>query len=112
VQVKPCKNHDFLKKKPLSWNTTQKNGKPKLFQKSQYTNIDLAKYKKEVFIMKIKPKLNYVLLGTNIKLNKNKVYNTIKATNQPESIEKEKIFVLIKGDSFLLEKGEYIIVEK
>lgn len=63
--------------------------------------------------MKIRPKLDYKLLGTDIQLNKNKVYNAIVSTNIPEYKEKELIFVNVRGDyEFMLEKGEYIIVKK
>ena len=61
--------------------------------------------------MKIKPKENYKLLGTDIKLSKRHWYRAIDATNQPEWKEKGKVFALLGGsysnDSFLLERGEY-----
>ena len=56
--------------------------------------------------MKIKPNENYHLLGTNIKLNKNKIYNGIIATNQPNYKKEGLIFV----NEILLNKKEYIII--
>jgi len=56
--------------------------------------------------MKIKPLLNYHLLGTSIKLNKNKKYKALIASNIPEFKEKGLIFV--KG--ILLDKNEYVKV--
>ena len=56
-------------------------------------------------IMKVKPKENYKLLGTSIVLNKNKTYNAVIATNQPNYKEKGLIFV----DDVLLNANEYIV---
>jgi hypothetical protein len=56
--------------------------------------------------MKVKPKENYKLLGTSIVLNKDKIYNAVIATNQPNYKEKGLIFV----DEVLLNKKEYIII--
>ena len=53
--------------------------------------------------MKVKLKLNYHLLGTNIKLNKNKIYEGIKATNIPNYKKEGLIFV----NEILLSKKEY-----
>ena len=66
--------------------------------------------------MKIRPNADYELLGTDIVLDKDRVYDAIAATNQPEYEECKKIFVInIPGknpdDGFLLERGEYEIVE-
>ncbi len=66
--------------------------------------------------MKIRPNGNYKLLGTDIVLDKTKTYDAIVASNQPECKEKGLIFVInIPGknpdDGFLLERGEYEIVE-
>tara|TARA_R100001163_G_C5025834_1_gene167391 strand:+ start:92 stop:361 length:270 start_codon:yes stop_codon:yes gene_type:complete len=55
--------------------------------------------------MKVKPKENYKLLGTSIVLNKNKTYNAVIATNQPNYKEKGLIFV----DDVLLNANEYIV---
>jgi hypothetical protein len=57
--------------------------------------------------MKIKPKLNYNLLGTKIRLNKNKIYNGIIATNQPNYKKAGLIFV----NEILLNKKEYKIIK-
>lgn len=58
--------------------------------------------------MKIKPTLNYQLLGTDIRLDCNKVYNAILATNQPNYKERGLIFVqLDNNQSMLLNKTEY-----
>tara|TARA_R100000781_G_C4035318_1_gene112038 strand:+ start:338 stop:511 length:174 start_codon:yes stop_codon:yes gene_type:complete len=56
--------------------------------------------------MKVKPKRNYKLLGTSIVLNKDKIYNAVIATNQPNYKEKGLIFV----NEVLLNKKEYIII--
>ena len=56
--------------------------------------------------MKVKPKENYKLLGTSIVLNKDKIYNAVIATNQPNYKEKGLIFV----NEVLLNKKEYIII--
>lgn len=58
--------------------------------------------------MKVKPKENYKLLGTFIVLNKNKTYNAVIATNQPNYKEKGLIFV----DDVLLNANQYIEVKK
>ena len=61
--------------------------------------------------MRIKPKENYKLLGTDIVLNKNKTYKAMVASNLPEYKEKGKIFVYVKGDyNFMLEKEDYIVI--
>jgi hypothetical protein len=57
--------------------------------------------------MKIKPAGDFRLLGTDEKIQKGKIYKAERATNQPDWIKKEKIFV----GNILLEKGEYEIVE-
>ena len=53
--------------------------------------------------MKIKPNESYHLMGTSITLDKNKVYEGIIATNQPDYEEKGLVFC---GD-ILLARGEY-----
>lgn len=60
--------------------------------------------------MLIKPKLNYQLMGTDFKLNQDNIYKAVKAINLPEYKEKGKIFVISKGQSMMLEKGEYTII--
>jgi len=59
--------------------------------------------------MKIKPKENYKLAGTypKIVLDKNKVYDGVIATNQPEYKKKGLVFC---GD-ILLNKSEYKIIK-
>ena len=59
--------------------------------------------------MRIQPKENYRLLGTYpvITLDKNKVYDGIIATNQPNYKKKGLVFC---GD-ILLNKSEYIIIK-
>lgn len=58
--------------------------------------------------MKIKPKENYKLLGTYpyISVDKDKVYDAVIATNEPNYKEEGLVFC---GD-ILLKKGEYIII--
>jgi hypothetical protein len=53
--------------------------------------------------MKVKPKENYHLLGTDIRLNKDKTYPATWATNQPDWQRDGKIFV----NEILLNRGEY-----
>ena len=54
----------------------------------------------------IKPKENYKLLGTGIRLNKEKVYKATLATNQPNY----KKLGLIFADDVLLNRDEYEVV--
>ena len=56
--------------------------------------------------MKVKPIMDYVLLGTNEKLDKNKVYDAEIAWNQPGYKKNGLIFV----NGVLLVKGEYKII--
>jgi len=58
--------------------------------------------------MQVKPNMNYKLLGTNIVLDKNKVYTAIIATNQPDYIERGLIFC----NDVLLDKTEYTIIKE
>ena len=58
--------------------------------------------------MLVKPNKNYSLCSTNISVSKDQTYKAIIATNQPNYKEKGAIFV----NKILLERGEYIIVEK
>lgn len=55
----------------------------------------------------IKPNLNYKLLGTEIKLNKNKVYEGEIATNQPNY---KKLGLMFVG-GILLNKNEYTVIK-
>ena len=57
-------------------------------------------------MIKVKPNLNYKLLGTNIRLDKNKVYNGEIATNQPNYKELGLMFV----GEILLDENEYTII--
>ena len=57
--------------------------------------------------MQVKPKLNYHLLGTNIKLRAGAVYDATPADNQPKGGERGCVFV----NGVLLERGEYTVVE-
>ena len=62
-----------------------------------------------------KPNENYKLLGTEIKLDKNKLYTFIPASNIPNYKEKGLIFLQIKGSSgcgFLLNKNDYKLINK
>jgi len=52
---------------------------------------------------KVKPNLSYELLGTNIKLDKNKTYLAVPATNQPDWKSKGLMFV----GGMLLSKEQY-----
>ena len=66
--------------------------------------------------MRVRPLGNYNLLGTEIKLDKTKVYNAVPATNQPNYRELGLIFVnfgvktyhgVFANFSMLLNKDEY-----
>ena len=62
--------------------------------------------------MKIKPKLNYSIDGYG-KLNKDKTYKAVIATNQPDYQKEGKIFVEPNEDlriELLLTRNEYEIV--
>lgn len=58
--------------------------------------------------MKVRPKEDYTLYTTDIKIFADKVYDAVPATNQPYWKEKGKIFV----DKILLERCEYEIVQE
>jgi hypothetical protein len=66
---------------------------------------------------KIKPKLDFRLLGCdfNTRLNKNKIYTAHPATNQPDWQEKGKVFVSFDDDgqepSILLDQFDYEIIK-
>lgn len=60
--------------------------------------------------LKVRPKLAYKLLGTELKLDPEKVYEAIEARNIPDWEERGLIFVG-DGPGFLLERGEYTIIE-
>ncbi len=57
--------------------------------------------------MRVKPNENYKLLGTSIELDKERVYDAVKATNQPNYEEEGLIFV----SEILLNKNEYVVVD-
>jgi hypothetical protein len=58
--------------------------------------------------MRVRPLENYELLGTEIKLDKTKVYNAVPATNQPDWKAKGLIFVDDDHHfGFLLSQTEY-----
>ena len=55
--------------------------------------------------MRVRPLESYKLLGTEIELDKNKVYDAVLATNQPDWETKGLIFV----GEVLLSRDEYTI---
>ncbi len=59
-------------------------------------------------ILWIRPKLDYKLLGTSLRLDKSKVYPAVQARNIEGWKERGLIFV---EDSILLENEEYEIVK-
>ena len=66
--------------------------------------------------MKVKPLNDFKLLGTGIRLSKNKIYEAINATNQPNWKSRGLIFITnAEGDSseigFLLDSTDYTIIE-
>lgn len=54
--------------------------------------------------MRVKPNRSYKLLGTSIELDKERVYDAVKATNQPNYKQEGLIFV----NDILLNANEYI----
>tara|TARA_R100000808_G_C2012159_1_gene64220 strand:+ start:30 stop:206 length:177 start_codon:yes stop_codon:yes gene_type:complete len=58
-------------------------------------------------MIKVKPNKNYHSLGTNIRLDKNKVYIGEIATNQPNY---KKLGLMFVGE-ILLNKNEYKIIK-
>lgn len=62
--------------------------------------------------MKVIPKENFKLLGTDFKLNKNRVYEALRAVNQPKWQERRAIFVIDGDDSMLLEGDDYVLIER
>lgn len=61
--------------------------------------------------MKIVPRENWTLLGTRFKVSKYKVYEALRAVNQPKWREREAVFLIDGDNSMLLEKGDYRILE-
>jgi hypothetical protein len=57
--------------------------------------------------MKVKPKISYKLAGTNIEIDKNKVYEVSIAKNIPNANKDG----LIWCEEILLKTGEYEIIE-
>lgn len=57
--------------------------------------------------IRIKPLLSYALYTTNIKIDKDKIYSAVIATNQPDY---EKLG-LVFCNEILLNKDEYIIIK-
>ena len=60
--------------------------------------------------MRIQPKDNFQLLGTNIKLDKTKTYVAKWANNQPDYIERGCIFVFTPNGSMMLEGKDFELV--
>ena len=56
--------------------------------------------------MRIRPNENYMLFGTNIKLDKTRTYEALVGTNLPHW--RERGFVYVNG--VLLERSEYEII--
>lgn len=57
--------------------------------------------------LKVRPKMAYKLLGTDIQLDPEKIYDAVEAHHIPDW-EKQK---LIWVEGVLLEEGEYTIIE-
>lgn len=55
---------------------------------------------------RVRPAINYKLLGTGIQLSSRRTYEATPATNQPDWQARELVFV----NDVLLEKGEYFAV--
>ena len=65
--------------------------------------------------MRVQPLNDFRMLGTQIHVSKDKVYDAINATNQPNWKERGLIFIVgAEGDStdlgFLLDKTDYTVV--
>ena len=65
--------------------------------------------------MRVQPLNDFRMLGTQIHVSKDKVYDAIHATNQPNWKERGLIFIVgAEGDStdlgFLLDKTDYTVV--
>lgn len=65
--------------------------------------------------MRVQPLNDFRMLGTGIHVSKDKVYDAIHATNQPDWKERGLIFIQgAEGDStdlgFLLDKTDYMVV--
>ena len=56
--------------------------------------------------MRVKPKMNFKLLGTSITLNKTMTYEAVPATNQPDWEAKGLVFV----NEMLLSKDDYDVI--
>ena len=56
--------------------------------------------------LRVRPARNYHLSGTDIRLDRTKIYPAAVAYNQPGWFNKRKIFC----GGILLEQGEYVIV--
>lgn len=61
--------------------------------------------------MKILPVENFRLLGTSMCVSKEKVYDAVPATNQPNWEERRLVFLLDGEDSMLLQGDEYEVIE-
>ena len=69
--------------------------------------------------MRVQPLNDFRMLGTQIRVSKDKVYDAIHATNQPDWEERGLIFILdAEGDligeplGFLLDKTDYEVVSQ
>lgn len=66
--------------------------------------------------MRVRPLNDFKMLSTRISVSKDKVYDAIPATNQPDWEERGLIFIQgAEGDvtdiGFLLDKTEYEVIE-
>lgn len=66
--------------------------------------------------MRVRPLNDFKMLGTRISVSKNKVYDAIPATNQPDWEERGLIFIQgAEGDTsdigFLLDNTDYEVIE-
>ena len=48
-------------------------------------------------MLRVRPKLDYVQLGTQVRLSSHRVYDAISATNQPNYKKRRAIFVMCDG---------------
>jgi len=69
--------------------------------------------------MRVQPLNDFRMLGTQIHVSKDKVYDAIHATNQPNWKERGLIFIVgAEGDligeplGFLLDKTDYMVVSE
>lgn len=62
--------------------------------------------------MKVQPKHDFLLLGTDFRVDKERVYEAVRAVNQPKYQERRAVFLLDGENSMLLEGDDYVLIER